>query len=193
MSATTNNNESTTGDVVDLLLAQHQEVKRLFSEVHGPGEDRAEAFARLVRLLAVHETAEEEVVYPAVRSTGPEGERAAEARKAEEADAKRELADLEKLGVDDPAFDGRFGTFRMAVLEHARNEEQEVFPLLRSSLDAEKLQSMRKAVELAERFAPTHPHPHGPESAVGNLVVGPFVSVVDRVRDALRGARSGKD
>lgn len=187
--STTTSNESTTGDVVDLLLAQHQEVRQLFSSIHGAAGDRAEAFECLVRLLAVHETAEEEVVYPALKSIGPAGERIAEARKAEESQAKTELAQLEKIGVDGPGFDEQLGLFRMNVMQHAQSEEHEVFPLLRSSLEPEKLEKMRTALERAERMAPTHPHPHGPESALGNMVVGPFVAVADRVRDALR---SGK-
>lgn len=188
MSVSTSN-QSSAGDAVDLLLAQHQEVKRLFIQVHGAAGDRAEAFECLVRLLAVHETAEEGVVYPALRSMGAEGERVAEARKAEEGKAKTDLAELEKIGVDGAGFDEKLGVFRVAVLQHATNEEQEVFPLLRASLDPEKLTSMRSKLEKAERLAPTHPHPHGPESALGNLIVGPFVAVADRVRDALRGGK----
>jgi hypothetical protein len=49
---------------------------------------------------------------------------------------------------------------------------------------------MRTSLEAAEAMAPTHPHPHGAESAVGNMVVGPFVAVVDKVRDALRSRKS---
>ena len=29
------------------------------------------------------------------------------------------------------------------------------------------------------------PHPHGPSGPVGNLLVGPFAAMVDKVRDAL--------
>ncbi len=181
--------ETATGDVVDLLIAQHQEVKQLFAELGQQSAGREETFQRLVRLLAVHETAEEEVVYPALRSTGSYGERVAEARKSEEAEAKQALSDLEKLGVDGEGFDDQLHAFRIAVLDHASREESEVFPHLRKSLDAEKLRAMRSALELAEKTAPTHPHPHGPESAIGNLVVGPFVAIADRVRDALRKAR----
>lgn len=186
MSAST---QKTTGDVVDLLFAQHQEVTRLFAQVQGGHQGREEAFQRLVRLLAAHETAEEEVVYPALRSTGEAGERIAEARKAEESDAKESLADLEKLGVGGEGFDRQFEAFRQEVLDHAEAEEQQVFPLLRRSFDSDKLIKMRSTLETAERMAPTHPHPHGPESAIGNLVVGPFAAIADRVRDALRGAK----
>ena len=180
----------TTGDVVDLLLAQHEEVRQLLSRTQTGGTVANEAFECLVRLLAVHETAEEEVVYPALRSIGPEGERIAEARKAEEAEAKQSLSDLEKLGVEGRGFALQFQAFRDDVLAHAEAEEHEVFPLLRRTLDADKLESMRTALERAEKLAPTHPHPHGPESAIGNLVVGPFVAVADRVRDAIRNVRS---
>ena len=33
---------------------------------------------------------------------------------------------------------------------------------------------------LFARLAPTHPHRHGPKSAVGNMLAGPFVAMVDR-------------
>lgn len=48
------------------------------------------------------------------------------------------------------------------------------------------LERMGSAARLAESFAPTHPHPHGPDSALGNIAVGPMVAVIDRTRDALR-------
>jgi hemerythrin superfamily protein len=174
-------------DVVDFLLNQHEEVRSLFKEVQSStGADKKDAFNCLVNLLAVHETAEEMVVYPVLRSSGDVGDRLADARTDEESKAKDALSDLEKIGPDSPEFDSRFGVFEQMVDSHARNEEQEVFPFLRESQEPEKLRSMAEAVEKAEKVAPTHPHPHGPESAVGNTVVGPFVAVVDKVRDKLR-------
>jgi hypothetical protein len=38
----------------------------------------------------------------------------------------------------------------------------------------------------AQRMAPTRAHGHSPESATGNVVLGPFVAVADRTRDAIR-------
>ncbi|MGW5161315.1 hemerythrin domain-containing protein [Nonomuraea wenchangensis] len=49
------------GDVIELLQAQHGMIRNLFDEVEQASADRrAEAFTWLVRLLAVHETAEED-------------------------------------------------------------------------------------------------------------------------------------
>ena len=183
-------NQPATGDAIDLLTSQHQQVRQLFTQLQGGGQSRQDTFESLVRLLAVHETAEEEVVYPALRRRAADGEVIAEARKAEEDEAKTMLSDLEKIGVDGEGFDAQLQTLRLAVLTHAENEEREVFPLLRQALDPDELQSMQTALETAERMAPTHPHPHGPESAAGNMLVGPFVAMVDRVRDAIRGSRA---
>ena len=180
--------EAPTGDVVELLEGQHREVAELFDQLERGTGDTTEPFECLVRLLAVHETAEEEVVYPALRAIGPEGDRIAEARTSEEDEAKKALSELERIGVADQAFSDKLAAFRLLVMEHAGSEEREVFPLLRRALDDDKRRSMRSALEAAERMAPTHPHPHAPESAVGNLVTGPFVAVVDRVRDAIKGA-----
>jgi hypothetical protein len=51
-------------------------------------------------------------------------------------------------------------------------------------VDAGELAKLAEAVRVAERIAPTHPHA-GVESAALNFAVGPFVSMVDRARDAL--------
>lgn len=175
--------------VTDLIRAQHVEVERLFTDVQGgSGEGRRQAFECLVRLLAVHETAEEEVIYPVVRRADPEGDKIVDARTAEESEAKSVLAELEKMGPEHEDFPTRLDDLRVAVLEHAQAEESSVLPVLERTQDADKLQSMATAVRAAEKLAPTHPHPHGPDSAIGNLAVGPLAAVVDRTRDAIRAA-----
>jgi hemerythrin superfamily protein len=173
-------------DAVTLLQQQHEEIRRLFNQVQQAGpESKAEAFQCLVRLLAVHETAEEEVVHPSVRRVDG-GTEVVEARLAEESAAKQALADLERVGVDGPGFDEAFEAFRADVDQHAAREEADEFPLLRSANDSDALAAMGEQVQTAEAIAPTHPHPHGPDGALGNLVVGPFVAIADRVRDAMK-------
>jgi hypothetical protein len=74
------------------------------------------------------------------------------------------------------------------VEDQANEEEQDVFPKLRTAVKEDQLRAMATAIRIAEATAPTHPHPHGPNSAVGNLIVGPGVAIMDRTRDALRDA-----
>jgi hemerythrin superfamily protein len=178
---------SSGNDIVAYLKAQHQQIKMLFGEVTAAhGEQRARAFFALRRLLAVHETAEEEIVHPAARRALPDGKGIIEARLREEHAAKKVLAELEKLDVDSSEFETRLLALQASILTHAEAEEKEEFERLPDHLDAARLARMRRAAELAEAIAPTRPHP-GVESAFANMIAGPFVSVVDRMRDAMSG------
>jgi hemerythrin superfamily protein len=174
-------------DAVDLLTHQHQEIRRLFQEMDDKaGAERNETFGRLCRLLAVHETAEEEVVHPVARRSIANGDAVIDARLEEENESKKMLQTLEKMGPSAQGFDALLAEFRQAVLEHAEREEREEFPELRTHGAAE-MRVMAAAIKAAEATAPTHPHP-GVETATANLVAGPFAAVVDRARDVVRKA-----
>ena len=172
-------------DVVDILTAQHEQVKTMFSGLRNANGEAAKAqFDDLRMMLAIHETAEEEIIYPALRSSGAHD--IVEARLTEEDEAKKVLAGLEKMGTSAPEFAGELASFEKAVLAHATAEENEVFPRLRSEFDADRRRKMGQALLVAEAMAPTHAHKNAPTSGVGNLLVGPFVAMVDRVRDAIK-------
>jgi hemerythrin superfamily protein len=174
-------------DVVELLVSQHNTVRGLVEQTKAAAPShRREHFEALVRLLAVHETAEEEVVYPVVRRRVPDGEAIATARLAEEDQAKKALSGLEKVDPASDDFMPLFAQVETMVSAHAEAEEREVFPALLANQDPEQLVAMGKRLELAEKAAPTHPHAGAPESAMGNMAIGPFVAIADRVRDALR-------
>jgi hemerythrin superfamily protein len=174
-------------DVVSFLKSQHKQVKGIFAQVlQASGEARAKAFDTLRRTLAVHETAEEEIVHPAARRHLPNGDAIVKARLKEENEAKKSLTELETLGVDSPEFESKLRKLQSAVIAHAESEETQEFAALQQQLEPKQLAGMRKAVELAESMAPTRPHA-GIESAAANLFAGPFISMVDRARDALSG------
>jgi hypothetical protein len=174
-------------DVVDLLLDQHNQIKALFARVAGAeGTDKRDAFEDLVRLLAVHESAEEEVVHPQARKVIEGGEQVVQGRLNEENEAKHVLVELYDLGADHPEFDGKLAALADAVLSHATHEETDEFPALRENLTPERLRRMAGAVRLAEAMAPTRPHPTAGESATANMLVGPPVAMFDRARDRMR-------
>src|SRR3954447_12665372 len=177
-------------DVVAFLKEQHQQIKVLFREVRlSTGDARSEAFYALRRLLAVHETAEEEIVHPAARKSLPAGESIVEIRLQEEKKAKAALAALEGLALDSREFEARLTLLEADVIAHADAEERQEFEPLGDSLDSERLERMRSAVVFAERVAPTRPHA-GVESQAANLLVGPFAAMLDRARDVLTGKSS---
>lgn len=175
-------------DVVGVLLDQHAEIRRLFADVEQRrGEPRREAFEQLVRLLAVHETAEQEVLHPQVRLLVAGGREIADARLEEERHAKELLAQLDELGPEVDDFDQRLDAVRKAVLDHAAHEERDEFPRLRDALSPAQLEAMGMAVRVAEATAPTHPHP-GVNSLAANLAAGPMLAFADRTRDLVRDA-----
>ncbi|WP_030255036.1 hemerythrin domain-containing protein [Streptomyces violens] len=175
-------------DVVELLEQQHQQIRRLLDDVvNHKGEERKQAFQRVVRLLAVHETAEEEVVHPYVRDHVEGGGQVVKDRTAEEKSAKEVLSRLEDIDVDSSEFHEKFAAVSQDIRAHAEAEEKSEFTHLRAVSDRRALEGMAKAVKAAEAVAPTHPHP-GAESAVANLLVTPVASVVDRTKDAIRAA-----
>ena len=175
-------------DVVSLLLAQHAQIEELFLLVTGSnGQAKTDAFNDLVRLLAVHETAEEEVVHPLSRTLPGDNDAQIDERLAEERQAKETLKVLIEGGIDADGFDQGLLLLRTSVLEHARHEERYEFPRLRQHLPADRLRQLATAVRAAEAAAPTRPHP-GAESATANAVLGIPLAVVDRIRDAIRDA-----
>jgi hemerythrin superfamily protein len=176
-------------DVVAFLKAQHDTIKMLFEAVlESTGEDRERIFYQLRRLLAVHETAEEQVVHPAARRALDSGDEIVGRRLHEENEAKKALAAIEKLDLHSMEFEDALSELEENVLAHAESEENEEFDELALELDEDRLVTMRKLFTLAESIAPTRPHA-GVESATANTLVGPFASIIDRVRDLVTGKR----
>lgn len=174
--------------MIALLLEDHEEARTLLAKVEASqGSHREEGFRDLVYELVRHETVEQEVVYPQVRQALLDGDDVADARRKEEEEATRLLADLENLGVDTKEFDRLFDQLRDGVLAHANAEETEVFPRLAVIKDQDRLRATGRMLQLAKETAPTHPHPNIPaNTATANLVLGPITAIVDRTRDGLR-------
>ncbi|MDA0632307.1 hemerythrin domain-containing protein [Nonomuraea sp. MCN248] len=180
-------------DVIELLIAQHGMIRNLFDEVEqAPPERRGEAFTRLVRLLAVHETAEEEIVHPYARAKLDGGSGVVDDRLEEEREAKELLQEMDQAGPDAPDFMDNLVMLRAAVEAHARAEERYEFAkIVQHTTEAER-RAMGLGVKAAEAMAPTHPHP-GTESATKNVLMGTPVAMMDRARDVIRQAMGKKD
>src|ERR1700757_1530756 len=174
-------------DVVDFLVSQHEQIKSLFAEtLSASGKEREQAFVELRRLLAVHETAEEEIVHPRAKRKIPNGDNIVEARLEEENEAKAAPAELERLEVDAESVTEMLMELRDAVVDHAEQEEKQEFAKLEQQLGDDELEHMGRAAKLAEAIAPTRPHAGG-ESQIANLFAGPFAAMVDRARDTIIG------
>jgi hemerythrin superfamily protein len=173
-----------TDDLVSLLAQDHEAIReRLMEFESARPEWRAELFRELMAQLVRHESAEEVVVYPVVRHE-PGGDSITKERVAEESEAEQLLARMEKLDPMSEEFMGAMRDLASAVTEHAAKEEDEVFPLLLAHEDSAYLEMLGQKFKGEKLAAPTHPHPHIPQSGVANKIAGPVASFVDRMRDS---------
>ena len=172
-------------DLVSLLTADHAAVEQRFAEFDSARpESRAELFWKLTDQLIRHEVAEQVIVYPELRKL-PGGKAIASARVAEEAEAEQHLARLEKMEPQNSEFLGSLRDLQEAVLAHAQSEEAEAFPLLVTHLETGVLMQLGQKYKGAKLEAPHHPHPHTPNSAMANKVLGPVAALIDRIRDEM--------
>jgi hemerythrin superfamily protein len=176
-------------DIIGILLNQHARIRDLFAEVHtSRGDAKRLKFNELRGLLAVHETAEEMILRPVAKKEA--GEKEAVSRNKEESEANEVLAELEAMSLAGSQFEAKLTEFEKAVGDHADHEEREEFPAIRRGCSQEQLQKMGKRLLMAEKMAPTHPHPTTAGSPAAQWTAGPFASLVDRARDALGGRKS---
>jgi hemerythrin superfamily protein len=173
-------------DIIDALTRDHREAEQLLGRYEAVDGHRDEWFANVRESLVRHEVAEELAVYPAVRKAADGSEDMVDSRLDEQAKAEEELSKLESMDIESAEFNHAFTTLRATVLEHAQNEERTVFPVIEASTSADDRQMMGRRYERAKAAAPTHPHPHLPDTGPANAVLGPVAALADRIRDAAR-------
>ncbi len=133
-------------DVVDVVLEQHVAAKKGLTGVsNATCEQREELFVALAPVLAAHEAAEEAVIYPALRKLGAEGTKVADERTREEQAADQTLTKLKGMDAESTEFGTTFDTFMADVLAHAKKEEAEVLPLLKSLCSDDERRAMGDA------------------------------------------------
>lgn len=166
-------------DVTTVLRDQHAEIRRAFRRAALPGPGRNDAFRALVRMLAVHEAAEQAHVHPTTRRVGRKT--MAAARVSEEERATRLLAQLWQAGPRGAGYLGRLWVLRREVLAHAAREEREEFPVL-DRLGRARRWLLGVEVWLARELAPTRPHPKV-TGELANKLAMPVFGPADRIRD----------
>jgi hemerythrin-like domain-containing protein len=148
--------ESEMTDAVEMLEADHAKVKELFDDFEAAEDHREKRriAQTTLRELTIHAALEEEIVYPAIRALDDDEEHEEKMDEAlEEHHAARLLiAELEGRGSDTERYDAKFKVLAEMVRHHIEEEENEVLPKARGSLDLEELgqQMARRKEKLLE-------------------------------------------
>ncbi len=178
-------------DALTLLRNDHRTAEKLFARYRQAADHTQKRLAaeEIIRALSVHTSVEEEVLYPVVGETLPDGEQLAEQARSEHRAIKQELAELDGMDPSDERFEPRVRAVIAGATRHFVQEEGTTFPRLRQALPRKRLKVMGEALGVARLVAPTHPHPSLPDTPPANVVVGAAAAVVDRARDAARDVR----
>ncbi len=129
----------TTGDVVDLILADHWLFEDLLRECRRPDADRDAARTALAEVLVAHATAEEETVYPTLRRSRAIGEHEEEHGEEEHAEITEALLHfLRAKGTDTETYDEALEDLATVVNHHSNEEEQTILEPAREEVGEER-------------------------------------------------------
>lgn len=139
-----------------ILEQDHRSVATLFKRLKGSksGEARVGLLLEVKAALGLHAVLEEQILYPAVRSCPSSGaQTAATLAYDQHEDIQGTLADIETTAPEDPRFLAKCLDLEALVARHVEAEEQELFPLARKLLPAERLEALgrRLAATRAEQ------------------------------------------
>jgi hemerythrin-like domain-containing protein len=135
-------------DAIELLKADHKNVRRLLKELTDTtpraAKKRPELLDKIEHELKVHTALEEEIFYPAFKAAGGAEHEKINYEALEEHRAVDELV-LPDLKETDPAthkFSGRAKVLKELVEHHADEEEKEMFKKAKNVMSTEELKSL---------------------------------------------------
>ena len=136
-------------NAVDLLIADHKVVKELFEKVAASKDSEHPAiFKKIQAELDVHAHIEETIFYPKLVAEGdkPLVDIVREGIE-EHRQVKMFLKELDPLSGDSPKFEPKLTVLQEDVEHHVKEEEEEMFPLVRKQFDAAVLEELGAAME----------------------------------------------
>jgi hemerythrin-like domain-containing protein len=137
-------------DAIALLKADHDKVKRLLSDLETTTErgvkTRAELFATIKGELTIHETIEEEIFYPALKSH-PKAKDIVLEGYQEHHVVDLLMGELESMDVSDERWGAKATVMKENIEHHIEEEEGDMFKKARQVFDRGELE------DLGERMA----------------------------------------
>lgn len=126
---------------IDLLEQDHRQVEGFFEQYEQlqAAAEKEQLGLKICLALQVHAQIEEEIFYPAAREAIKQAELIDEAI-VEHAAAKQLVAEIESMDAGDELYDAKVKVLGEQVSHHIEEEENELFPQVKSSkLDLDAL------------------------------------------------------
>jgi hemerythrin-like domain-containing protein len=132
--------------VVTLIKEDHRKLEALFKQLESEPDDVRAVLRQVAELLVPHSKAEEQVVYPAIKSTSPEESEEVDDGIAEHHHVEEVLDQLLSGDPEAPGADGLIAAMIGEVRHHVEEEEQDILPKFADAATNQQLS------ELGERF-----------------------------------------
>lgn len=137
-------------NLYEMLHKDHERVREIFSQLERTTESddsrRENLFTTLYRELDVHSQAEEKFLYSRLRGEDDTRELVLEALD-EHKDVKKTLDELESMDKGSAEWTSRLRALRESVEHHVEEEENELFPRARKTLDEEEAAGIAEDIE----------------------------------------------
>ena len=143
-------------DAIALLEQDHREVEAMFEEFEqlDSKAEKSKLAAKICVALTMHATIEEELLYPPAHEEIEED--LVDEAIVEHDSARQLIAEIEAMKPSDHLYDAKVKVLGEYVKHHVKEEENEMFPQLKSSgIDLEDLgeQLMQRKAELLTQMA----------------------------------------
>jgi predicted DNA-binding protein len=143
-------------DALALLKADHDKVKDLLAQLEKTTErgvkTRQELFATIKGELTVHETIEEEIFYPELKSHPKAADIVLEGFEEHHV-VDLLMGELESLDVEDETWGAKATVMKENIEHHIEEEEGEMFKTARSVFDRSELEDLGARMEQRKRTA----------------------------------------
>ncbi|MCF4969748.1 hemerythrin domain-containing protein [Nostoc sp. CMAA1605] len=149
-SAVTQGSDKQDMNIQDVLRLDHNKVNILFTEIQQSNDPQKiqEYFGQIYKDLTAHAEAEEEVVYPRVRSFY--GESDTQELYDEQAEMKRMLEQIKALSPSSSEFKDRVRQLADIVMDHVRQEENTMFAAIRNNLSSDQSEQLATQFKAAK-------------------------------------------
>lgn len=176
--------------IITVLTDEHLKLQAVSAQLVADAQAPRELADVLTAAVTKHLSAEEQYLYPAVRSLLPGGDQIADTEIGHDTALLRELAQLEMAQPGSRSFHDLARSIDTKILRHGQACASQIFPELGERAGEADLIRLGNRIEVAEEAAPTRPHPDTPTSPPWNKVIDPAVGAVDRIRDGLEGRKT---
>ena len=150
-SAVTQTSDKSDMNVQDVIRMDHQKANVLFAEIEKTDDPQKaqEYFGQLYKDLTVHAKAEEQVVYPAVRSFY--GEADVQELYDEQAEMAVILDQIKAASPNSDAFKQQLKQLKDIVMDHVRQEESTMFAAIRDNCSSDQSEQLATEFKAAKQ------------------------------------------